>query len=90
MVALLKDAIHFAVFDSTKSFFHISVDEASKLLTVMLTPVANHTYNVLGMLDSCIQQILKGRNRIINIAYDVLVCGCDYDSFKSNVVDFLD
>ena len=39
IIALLKDALHFAVFDSTKRFFHVPLDEASKLLTAMLTSV---------------------------------------------------
>ena len=34
--ALLKDAVHFAVFDSTKGFFHVPLDRASKMLTAML------------------------------------------------------
>ena len=48
VIALLKDAVHFAVFDSTKGFFHVPLDEASKLLTAMLTPVGIYTYNVLA------------------------------------------
>ena len=38
VIALLKDVVHFAVFDSTKGFFHVPLDEASKLLTAMLNP----------------------------------------------------
>ena len=34
----LKDPTHFAIFDSTKSFFHVPLDDASKKLTAMLTP----------------------------------------------------
>ena len=30
-------------------FFHVPLDEASKLLTAMLTPVGMYTYNVLAM-----------------------------------------
>ena len=97
-IALLKDAAHFAVFDSTKGFFHVPLDEASKLLTAMLTPVGTYIYNVLAIglsnatdiFESCIHQILKGLNGNINIADDVLVYGCDYNSFKSNVIGFLD
>ena len=96
--ALLKDAVHFAVFDSTKGFFHVALDDASKLLTAMLTPVDNYVYNVLAMelsnatdiFESCIRQILEGLIGTINIADDVLVYGCDYNSFKSNVIGFLD
>ena len=45
----LKDATHFAVFDSTKSFFHVPLDEVSKKLTAMLTPVGIFVYIVLAM-----------------------------------------
>ena len=31
VIALLKDAVYFAVFDSTKGSFHVPLDEASKL-----------------------------------------------------------
>ena len=98
VIALLKDVVHFAVFDSTKGFYHVPLDKASKLLTVMLTPVGIYIYNVLamglsnatGISESCIHQILEGLNGTINIADDVLVYGCDYSSFKSNVIGFLD
>ena len=29
IINLLKDAVHFGVFDSTKGFFHVPMDEAS-------------------------------------------------------------
>ena len=98
IIVLLKDAVHFAVFDSTKGFFHVPLDEASKMLTAMLIPVGIYIYNVLAMglsnatdiFESIIHQILEGLNGTINIADDVLVFGCDYDSFKSNVISFLD
>ena len=98
IIALLKDAVHFAVFDSTKGFFHVPLDETSKMLTAMPTPVGIYIYNVLAMglsnatdiFESIIWQILEGLNGTINIANDVLVFGCDYDSFKSNVISFLD
>ena len=98
IVALLKDVVHFAVFDSTKGFFHVPLDEASKILTAMLTPVGIYIHNILAMglsnatdiLESTIQQILEGLNGTINIVDDVLVFGCDYNSFKSNVIGFLD
>ena len=94
VIALLRDAVHFAVFDSTKGFFHVPLDEASKLLTALLTSVGIYRYNVLAMglsnatdiFESCFHQILEGLNGTINIADD----GCDYNSFKSNVIGFLD
>ena len=98
VIALLKDVVHFVVFDITKGFFHVPLDEASKLLTAILTPVGIYMYNVLAMglsnatdiFESCIHQILEGLNGTINIADDVLVFGCDYSSFKSNITGFLD
>ena len=49
IVNRLKDATHFAVFDSTKSFFHVPLDEASKKLMALLTPIGIFIYNVLAM-----------------------------------------
>ena len=64
----------------------------------MLTPVGIYIHNALAMglsnttdiFESCIHQILEGLNGTINIADNVLVFGHDYDSFKPNVVSFLD
>ena len=97
IMALLKDAVHFAVFDSIKGFFHVPFDEASKMFTAMLTPVGIYIYNVLAIglsnatdiFESCICQILEGLNRTINITDDVLIFSCNYRSFKSNVIGFL-
>ena len=74
------------------------MDEASKLLTAMLTPIGIYLYNVLAMclsnatdiFESCIHQILEGLNGVINIADEVLVYGTDYKSLKKNVLGFLD
>ena len=49
IIALLKDAVHFAVFDSTKGFLHIPLDEVSKIWTVMLISVGIYIYNILAM-----------------------------------------
>ena len=98
IINLLKDAVHFAVFNNTKGFFHVPIHEASKLLTAMLSPVGIYLQNVLAMglsnatdiFESCMCQILQGLNGVINIADDVLVYGTDYKSFKTNVIGFLD
>ena len=45
----LKGSLFFAVFDTMKGFFHVPMDEKSKLLTVMLTPYGIYIYNVLAM-----------------------------------------
>ena len=42
------------------------------------------------IFSSCFHQILEGLNGTINTADDVQVFGCDYDSFKSSVISFLD
>ena len=97
IIVMLKDAVHFAVFDSTKGFFHVPLDEALKMLTAMLTSLGIYIYNILAMVlsnatdifESIIWQFLEGLNGTINIADDVLVFCCDYNSFKSNVISFL-
>ena len=49
IIDMLKGSMYFAVFDSTKSFFHVPLDHESKQLTVMLTPIWIYLYNVLAM-----------------------------------------
>ena len=48
IVDRLKGAVLFAVFDTTKGFFHIPMDTDSKLLTAVLTPYGIYIYNVLA------------------------------------------
>ena len=45
----LRKAKYYAVFDATKVFFHIPLDDQSKLLTAMLTLLGVFIYNVLVM-----------------------------------------
>ena len=45
----LKHARYFAVFDTSKGFFHVPLDQESKLLIVMLTTFGIYVYNVLAM-----------------------------------------
>ena len=86
------------MFDSTKSFFHIPIDDDSKQLTAMLTPIGIYLYNVLAMgllnatdiFETCMRNIVDGLQGVVNIADDILVFASDYDTFKSNVVSFLD
>ena len=47
-------------------------------------------FNATDIFESIIWQILEGLNGTINIADDVLVFGCDYNSFKSNVIGSLE
>ena len=39
IIDMLKGSMYFAVFDSTKSFFHVPLDCESKQLMAMLTPI---------------------------------------------------
>ena len=98
IVDRLKGAVFFAVFDTTKGFSHILMDTDSKLLTAMLTPYGIYIYNVLAMgladvtdiFETVIRDLLKDLNGVLNIADDVLVFGNIYDSFRNNVISFLD
>ena len=98
IIDLLKGSVYFAVFDSTKSFFHIPIDDDSKQLTAMLAPIGIYLYNVLAMgllnatdiFETCMRNIVDGLQGVVNIADDILVFVSDYDAFKSNVVSFLD
>ena len=94
----LKGAKFFAVFNTSKGFFHVLLDQESKLLTTMLTPFGIHVYNVLAMglsnatdlFETCIHEVLQGLNGCTNITDDVLVYDSTYDEFKNNVLAFLD
>ena len=98
VVHSLKGAKFFTVFDTSKGFFHIPLDQESKLLTVMLTPFGIYIYNVLAMglsnavdlFETCISEVLQGMNGCTNITDDILVYGYTYDEFKNIVLAFLD
>ena len=98
VVHKLKDARYFAVFNTSKGFFHIPLDAESKVLTAMLTPLGIYMYNVLAMglsnatavFEMCICEVLQVLNGCTNIADDILVYGSMYEDFKANVLAFLD
>ena len=98
VVHRLKGAKFFAVFNTSKGFFDIPLDQESKLLTVMLTPFGIYVYNVLAMglsnatdlFETCICEVLQELTGCTNIANDVFVYGSTYDEFKNNVLAFLD
>ena len=85
-------------FDTSKGFFHVPLDQESKMLTAMLTPFGIYVYNVLAMglsnatdlFETCIREILDGLSGVTNIADDVLVFGRTESEFKTNVTSFLD
>ena len=90
VVNKIKDAKFFAVFNTSKGFFHVPLDAESKVLTAMLMPFGIYVYNVLAMelsnatdlFETCICEILQGLNGCTNIADDVLVFGTTYDNLK--------
>ena len=81
VVHKLKNAKYFAVFHTSKGFFHVPLDAESKVLTSMLTPFGIYVYNVLAMglsnatdlFETCTHEILHGLNGCTNIADDILV-----------------
>ena len=98
IIDMLKGSMYFAVFDSTKSFFHVPLDHESKQLTAMLTQIGIYLYNVLAMglsnatdiFKKCMRNIVDGLQGVVNIANDVLVFATKYKKFKENVINFLD
>ena len=98
VVHKLKDAKYFAIFNTSKGFFHVPLDVESKVLTAMLTPFGIYVYNVFAMglsyatgtFETCIHEVLQGLKGCTNITDDVLVYGSMYEDFKTNVLAFLD
>ena len=89
IIDVLKGSLYFAVFDSTKSFFHIPIDETSRQLMAMLTLIGIYLYNVLAMglsnatdiFETCMKNIVDGLESLMNITDDVLVFAIKYDKF---------
>ena len=87
-----------ACFDALKGFFHVPLDENSKLLAAMLTPIGVFIYNVFtigltnanDIFEQCLYDILHGLDGVFNIADDTLVIGETYAEFKDNVIKLLD
>ena len=60
----LKDAKFFTVFETSKGFFHVSLDQESKLLMAMLTPFGIYVYalamglrNATDLFETCICEV---------------------------------
>ena len=98
IVHKLRKEKYMACFDALKGFFYVPLDDSSKLLTAMLTPIGVFIYNVLTMgltnandiFEQCLCDILHRLDGLFNIADDILVIGETYEEFKNNVVRFLD
>ena len=79
IIDMLKGSMYFAVFNSTKSCFHIPLDHASKQLTAMSTSIGIYLCNVLSMGLSSATEIFKKRMKnivdglegVVNIVDDV-------------------
>ena len=90
VVHRLKDAKFFTVFDTSKGFFPIPLDQESKLLMTMLTPFGIYVYNALAMglsnatdlFETCIHEVLQGLNGCTSITNDVLVYCSTCDELK--------
>ena len=85
---MLKGSMYFAVFDSTKSFFHVPLDHEPRQLTAMLTPIGIYLYNVLAMGLSNATDIFEKCMRNI-VDDDVLVFATKYEKFKKMLSIFL-
>ena len=48
IIEKLKGARYFTVFDTSKGFFHVPLDQKSKLLMAMVTPFGIYVYNMLA------------------------------------------
>ena len=91
----LDDIVHKlqkAKYIALKGFFHVPLDENSKLLTAMLTPIGVFMglTNANDIFEQCLHDILHGLDGVFNIADDILVIGETYEEFKNNVIRFLD
>ena len=68
IVHKLCQAKYMACFDALKGFLHVPLDENSKLLTAMLTPIGVFIFNILTMgltyandiFEQCLHAILHG------------------------------
>ena len=77
VIEKLKGARYFAVFDTSKGFFHLPLDQESKMLTAMLTPFGIYIYNLLAMglsnandlFETCIREILEGLSAVTNMMF---------------------
>ena len=94
----LKDAKFFSVFDATKEFFHLPLNEKCKLLTAMLTPIGVYLFNVLAMglsnlndlFESALRELLLGLDCMVNIADDILVFWTTQAEHHQNVILFVE
>ena len=98
IIDFLKGSLILQFLTLLSHFFLMPIDDNSRQLTAMLTPIGIHLYNILTMgllnatdiFEACMRDIVDGLQGVMNIADDVLVYASDYDVFKSHFVSFLD
>ena len=64
---MLKDLKFFLVFSATKGFFHVPLNEKSKILTAMHTPIGVYVFNCLtvslfntsDLFESALRKLLQ-------------------------------
>ena len=94
----LKDAKFFSVFNATIGFFHLPLNEKSKLLTAMLTPIGVSVFNILtvglsnsnDLFESALRELLWGLDGVVNIADDTLMFGSTQAELNQYVISFLE
>ena len=87
----LKDTKFLLIFDATKGF---PLNEESKLLTAMLSPLGMYVFNILAMglsnsndlFKSALRELLQGLEGVVNITDNNLVFG----SAQHNVIAFFE
>ena len=95
---LKNDTKFFWVFDATKRFFHLLLNEKSKLLTAVLIPLGVYVYNVLivglsnsnDLFESALRELLQGLEGMVSIADNILIFGSTQQEHDHNVRIFLE
>ena len=94
----LKYTKFFSVFDATKGFFHLPLNEKSKPLTAIFTQLGVYVFNVLAiglsnsndLFESALRELLQGLEGMVNTADDILVFESTQEEHNSNVIMFLE
>ena len=85
----------FFVFDATKGFFHLLLNEKFNLLTAMLTPLGMYVLtmglsNANDLFESALRELLQGLDGMVNITDVILVFGSTQAEHNQSVISFLE
>ena len=80
-----------------RDYFHLLLNEKSKLLTAMLKPLGEYVINVLAMglsnsndlFESALRELLQGLEHVVHITDDILVFESIQQEHDSNVITLL-